>query len=176
MKRPALIQILVLSLAACGRGQPCPSCDDGDDDDQPADMAGEVPDLPCGGADLQDDDKNCGTCGNICYARGAGEYETVGCLDGVCGPTWFGQVWLEPTPLTCDDVCATSTGGSLTCRANDCVGLTGFVCESVLGESCEVLGGGGGPLLLDLSGPCDESIPWPEVIFGGDRGVFCCCG
>jgi hypothetical protein len=173
MKPRALIHFLALSLAACGRGQPCPTCDDdAADDDQPADMAEDLPDLPCGGADLQNDDENCGTCGNICYARGKGEYETVGCLDGVCGPTWFGQLWPEPTPLTCDDVCATST---LSCHANACVGLTGFVCETALGVECEPMGGPGF-LLLELTGPCDESIPWPDLIIGGTRGVFCCCG
>lgn len=171
MKRLALIQFLVLSLAACGRGQPCPSCDDdGADDDQLADMAGEIPDLPCGGADLQSDGLNCGTCGNKCRTIGVGTYEVGGCVAGACSPTWEGEAWPEPTPLTCDDVC-----GTLSCHANGCAGLTGFVCESVLGVECEALGGAG-PLLLDFSGTCEETIPWPDIIVGGERGVYCCCG
>jgi hypothetical protein len=172
MKPLVLIHFLALSLVACGRGQPCPTCDDdGADDDQPADMAEDLPDLPCGGADLQNDDLNCGTCGNRCWTTGSSAYEAGGCVAGTCSPIWHGQEWPEPTPLTCDDVC-----GTLSCHANACAGLTGFVCESILGESCEALGNGAGNLLLDLSGPCDEWIPWPEVILGGDRLVFCCCG
>jgi hypothetical protein len=170
MKRSTLIQFVVMSLAACGPRQPCPSCDDAADDDQPADMAEEMPDLPCGGADLQNDDLNCGTCGNECISAGALTYEAGGCIAGACSPTWHGQDWLEPTPVTCEDVC-----GTLSCHANGCAGLTGFVCESVLGQECEVLGPGGTPL-LEISGPCDETIAWPDVIFGGTRGVFCCCG
>jgi hypothetical protein len=178
MKRPALIQFLLLSLAACGPGQPCPTCDDdGADDDQPADMADELPDLPCGGADLQNDDWNCGTCGNPCVVGGADEYEAGGCIDGVCGPSWFGNNWFEPTSLTCNDVCATATGGNSSCRANGCVGLTGFICQAVpsVSDWCEAFGGPGS-LLLELSGPCDESIPWPDIVHGGVRLVLCCCG
>jgi hypothetical protein len=89
--------------------------------------------------------------------------------------TWHGQEWLEPTPLTCDEVCATATFGTASCHANGCSGLTGFVCETTPLDSCEIFHGNG-PLLLDLSGACDESIPWPEVIFGWDRHVYCCCG
>jgi hypothetical protein len=171
MKRLALIQFLVLSLAACRPGQPCPSCgEDGADDSQPADMAEEIPDLPCGGADLQNDDLNCGECGSVCWTQGAGAYEAGGCVEGACGPTWEGQAWPEPTPLTCADVCGTSA-----CHADGCAGLTGFVCESILGQPCGTVGSGGDPL-LDISGPCDAPISWPDVIDGGDRGVYCCCG
>ena len=169
MKRSALIQIFILSLSACGVRQTCPSCEDGADDEPPADMAEEIPDLPCGGADLQNDDLNCGACGNICWPHGAGGYEVGGCVEGACSPTWEGEAWPDPTPLTCNDVC-----GTLTCRANACAGLTGFVCEMVLGAECEARGGPG-PQLLDLSGPCDESIPWPDLIVGGERVVYCCC-
>lgn len=178
MKPSALIHSLVLSLAACGGRQVCPSCDDEDADDDPSvDMAPEIPDLPCGGADLQNDDQNCGTCGKECPTRGADEYEAGGCVDGVCGPIWFGQYWLEPTPLTCADVCTAQTFGMASCQANGCVGLTGFVCETISTEECDVLTGAPNPLLLlEISGPCDETIAWPEVLYGGNRSVFCCCG
>lgn len=170
MKRHILAQLLLVSLAACRPGQPCPSCDD----DEPSDLPEELPDLPCDGADLQNDNAHCGTCENQCNVKGSGDYEAGGCVAGVCGPTWYGQEWLEPDPLTCADVCGTTTGGALSCRANGCVGLTGFVCESVVGGGCEALGGSG-PQLLDFSGTCDEPLPWPDVVFGGTRNVFCCC-
>jgi hypothetical protein len=171
MKRALLIQFFAMSLAACGRNQPCPSCDDGADDTPPLDLAEEIPDLPCGGADLQNDNWNCGTCGQICWPRGDGEHEAGGCVAGKCSPTWHGDQWWDPIPLTCDDVC-----GTLSCYANGCAGLTGFVCESSFGEPCSVIGGGGGPLLLDFSGTCEEAIPWPDLIHGGVRLVYCCCG
>jgi hypothetical protein len=141
------------------------------------DVAEELPDLPCGGVDLQTDDHNCGTCGNECFVQGAGEYETSGCIDGACGPTWYGVGWPEPTPLTCADVCSTSTGGKSSCEPQACAGLTGFVCESVANNPCGVLGGGSTSTLVDFDGSCEDLIPWPsETDFGGDRLAYCCCG
>ena len=175
MKHVTLTSVLVLSLAACRPGQPCPSCEG--DDDQPADLGDDeddIPDLPCGGADLQTDDFNCGECGNVCPAKGSGAYKAGGCVAGVCGPNWFGVDWLEPTPITCDEVC-----GTLTCQPKGCSEreLTGFVCEIVLGEPCGVFKGGGPDPLLDFEGACDEPVPWPEELeFGGSRSVYCCCG
>lgn len=172
MKPFAFIHFFVLSLAACGIRQTCSSCDDdAADDNPPPDMAEEMPDLPCDGADLQNDDLNCGTCENECRSIGSGTYEVGGCVAGVCNPTWEGEAWYEPTLLTCDDVCGTSS-----CHTNGCAGLTGFVCESILGVECDAISSGGGAVLLDLSGACDEPIPWPDVVDGGDRVVYCCCG
>ena len=176
MKRLALTPFLVLALAACGPNQPCPSCDDGADDDVPADV-GEVPDLPCGGADLQTDDFNCGTCGNICSVQAEGtDYQAGGCVDGACDArVWLHQDWPEPSPLTCAEVCTTASDGEGSCAANGCSGLTAFVCETMFTEECDVLHGGSGPQLVDFSGTCEELIPWPEFTYGGKIHVFCCC-
>lgn len=171
MKRQVLIQLLLVALSACGPSQPCPSCEDDGADDLPVDLAEEMPDLPCGGADLQNDNQNCGKCETMCWPQAEGSaHEAGGCVAGVCGPRWHGQEWLEPSPLTCDDVC-----GTLSCHANGCSGLTGFVCESIFGQPCTTISSGSPPL-LDLSGACDEPLPWPEVWFEGDRHVYCCCG
>ncbi|WP_052559356.1 hypothetical protein [Enhygromyxa salina] len=152
MKRSPLVQVFVLSLAACGPSKP----GDGAGDEPPSDIAEETPDLPCGGADLRTD-----------------RYESGACVDGVCGPSWFGVEWVEPTPLTCDDVCA-NTGQA--CRANACSELTGFVCESIFGQPCGTLTDGDVPL-LDFAGPCSDPLPWPpEIYYDGIRHAFCCCG
>ncbi len=68
---------LGLVLAACRPGQPCPSCED--DEAELGDVADVPADLPCGGADLQTDDFNCGECGNICTVKADGtDYEAGG--------------------------------------------------------------------------------------------------
>lgn len=134
----------------------------------------DAPDLPCGGADLQSDDANCGECGNSCWVRGSGKYAAGHCAAGVCGPTWVNQDWVEPTALTCDEVCGTVLDGPLSCRAQGCAGLTGLVCESVIGEAC-VLFGGPGPVLAEFEGSCSETLPWPDTEFGGIRVAVCCC-
>jgi hypothetical protein len=177
MKRFAIAPILVLPLAACGPDQPCPTCDDdGADDDPPTDMAEDLPDLPCGGADLQNDDLNCGTCGNECRIMAAGDYEAGGCIAGVCSPTWYGKEWLwyEPGWPTCDEVCATATYDTLSCQRNGCVGLTGFVCNWWGFGPCDDTLTSGFPPLLDFSGSCEEPIPLPDE--DANFIVYCCCG
>lgn len=72
---------LLLQLAACNRPEP-------ESEDIAAEEEGVVPDLPCGGADLQTDDFNCGTCGNTCevpYPNNveSGTYVDYACC---CGP------------------------------------------------------------------------------------------
>jgi hypothetical protein len=64
---------------------------------------------------------------------------------------------------------------TLPCRANSCSGLTGFVCEAIFGQPCATIVDADAAL-LDFSGACDELIPWPEAVFGGDRHAYCCCG
>ena len=176
MENRALILFFVLPLVACRPGLPCPSCDDDDAaDDESPDDGEDIPDLPCGGADLQTDRYNCGTCGNSCLVEGSKAYETSGCVDGVCGPTWIGMQWLEPSLLTCDDVCLLSLGS---CQAAACAGLTGLVCESIFFTGCAVMNGEGAPVtLVEVDGSCNEPIPWPEETqYGGDRLAYCCCG
>jgi len=69
MNHRALILSFLLPLVACRPGQPCPTCDaDGVGDDDLPDDGEDIPDLPCGGADLQTDRYNCGTCGKSCLA------------------------------------------------------------------------------------------------------------
>ncbi len=177
MKHQTILLLTLLSLAACRPGQPCPSCDDDAADDVPADVADELPDLPCGGADLQTDNLNCGECGNQCLVNGLGEYETSGCVEGACAPTWFGLAWPEPSTLTCAEVCP-MVDPALSCHANACVGLTAMVCESVANNACAVFGGAGPPsTLLDFAGACEDPVTWPEETeFGGVRLLNCCCG
>lgn len=175
MKRRTIIPTFVLLLGACQPRLPCPDCDD-DAAEQPEDLPVEIPDLPCGGADLQTDDANCGECGNMCWVRGTGEYEAGHCSAGVCGPSWVTQDWVEPSPLTCDDVCGEVLGGPLSCWANGCAGLTGLVCESVVGQGCDIFPGGSGPLLAEFTGSCSETLPWPDTQAGGVRVAVCCCG
>jgi len=138
----------------------------------------DIPDLPCGGADLQTDRYNCGTCGKSCLVEGRKAYEAGGCVDGVCGPTWAGLRWLEPSLLTCAEVCTTATLAEASCQAAACAGLTGLVCESIFFTACAVMDGDGPPLtLVEVDGSCDEPIPWPEeTLEGGDRVAYCCCG
>ena len=176
MKRDASIVVCGLLLGACQPRLPCPDCDDDDAAEQPEDLPMETPDLPCGGADLQSDDANCGECGNSCLVRGRDEYEAGHCSAGVCGPTWFVEEWLEPTPLTCDEVCGAQIDGSLACRANGCAELTGLVCESIDGGGCVVVfPGGSGPLLAEFTGSCSETLPWIDTQAGGSRLAVCCC-
>jgi hypothetical protein len=60
-----LFTAFTLSLTGCRGALPCPDCDP--DDDPMAE--GAVPDLPCGGADLQTDALNCGSCEQFCWDR-----------------------------------------------------------------------------------------------------------
>lgn len=175
MKHRATIHLLpfLLLLTACRSNQPCPDCDS--DDEQFMDLPMEVPDLPCGGADLQSDDANCGECGNSCLVRGSDEYEAGHCLAGECGPTWWSQEWPEQSPLTCGDVCETVSSGAASCQVNGCVGFTGVVCESVDGGGCSYFSGSG-PILAEFTGSCSEALPWPDTQAGGVRVAMCCCG
>lgn len=174
MLRNKLIFSSILAITACRPGQPCPTCDD-EADDLPTDLPADNPDLPCGGADLQADDDNCGECGNACLVQGVGAYSAGGCVDGACGPTWHGTAWPEQTTLTCAEVCAASA--ELPCQTGACADLTGLVCESVANSPCGVISGGDTSTLVDFGGGCGDPIPWPEQTeFGGSRVVYCCCG
>src|SRR5690606_20805935 len=120
----------VLALTACGSStptpDPCPDCEGADD--MPAEP---ITDLPCGGADLQNDDLNCGACGNECPVEYAdGPFEAGNCNGGKCGPRWF-AAFLGPDPgndveapqMTCEEVCADFEAP---CVERGCAGLTGY--------------------------------------------------
>jgi hypothetical protein len=172
MKSPVPV-LLVLALIACRPGQPCPTCEDVADDDPVVDL-GPVTDLPCGGVDLETDNLNCGTCGNECNLRFEDTpYEVGSCREGECDPAnWESWEWFEPTPLTCDEVCANSWDEPSSCVARGCSDLTAIVCGSVLGEQCQVFHGD--PADVEFAGACDEPIPWPDDV-NGSPVVYCCC-
>jgi hypothetical protein len=153
---------VVVLLAGCGPSDLCPDCVD----EEP------IPDLPCGGADLQTDDLNCGTCGNECWVDGKGtDYEAGSCHEGQCGPHWYYKQYLsaggpsgEFPKASCDDVC---TENSVSCVAEGCSGKTGYMCG--LGDFT------GECPPIDWTGPCAMDVPWPD--FGGSviPVLTCCC-
>jgi hypothetical protein len=127
---------IVFLLTACGRNSDCPGCDDMTD-------VGASPDLPCGGADLQNDNSNCGECGEECVVWYEGSpYEVGGCQAGQCGPVWYEgdfdlvSLYGPPPPdTTCDEICESH---STSCVPRGCSGKTGYVCATIFGEGCSL--------------------------------------
>jgi hypothetical protein len=154
---------LALLLIGCGQPLPCPDCNSEDDE--------AIPDLPCGGADLQTDDFNCGMCGNECVVYRAGtDYEAGNCREGRCGPHWYNKQY----PLadagnlpkaSCQDVCAEH---SVSCVVQGCSGKTGYMCHigDDFSPACTP---------IDWTGLCTAHVPWPD--FGGSviPVLYCCC-
>lgn len=170
-----LLCAAVLVLSACNSSEPetCPDCQDDDMADEP------IADLPCGGADLQNDDLNCGECGNECMMVYTDpRYRAGTCSEGKCGPRWFlkymenpiGFDLVPPPELTCEEVCAEY---SRACVAQGCVGLTGFSCATMWGKGCSLREPGGYP--YDFTGSCTEKVPWPALDSGARLQVGCCC-
>lgn len=172
MKSPTLV-LLMLSLVACSPGKPCPTCEDVADEDPIVDF-GSVSDLPCGGADLENDHLNCGACGNECSLRFS-EYGVGSCREGECDPAdWEPWEWPEvPAQLTCDQVCSDQFTGPESCVTRGCSDLTALVCGSIIGQPCQLFYG----QLADLEfgGACDEPIPWPVEVESGSPVIYCCC-
>lgn len=168
-----LLSGAALALSACNNSAgTCPDCED--------DMADEpIADLPCGGADLQNDDLHCGACGNECsVAEGDEHYRTGMCSAGECGPVWVSKYLdnpighdLElPPELTCEEVCAEQ---STVCVAQGCAGLTGYTCTSLWGKGCSLTEPGEFP--RDFDGACAEGVPWPAADSGYRLEIGCCC-
>ena len=174
MSKQIILCAAMLILPACNDpgSEKCLDCQGGDMTDEP------IRDLPCGGADLQNDNLNCGECGNECYVdQGDPRYQAGGCNEGKCGPRWFAKYlpsvgWdlVLPPEMTCDEVCAEYES---TCVAQGCVGLTAYTCASSWGDGCSPYEPWG---LKDFAGECSEKVPWPAFVDSGyELEVDCCC-
>lgn len=157
---------LLLALAACRGPLPCEGCDElGEDDESDA----PIPDLPCGGADLQTDDDNCGSCGNECPLWYAGSaVEAGGCQDGECGPGWTNC--LSGGADSCAELCEFA---NLNCVPDGCGGATAQVYDVFPFLGCNPYRD---PPRVTLQGPgsCDQAIPWETTIESATQ-VLCCC-
>lgn len=164
------ICMALIGVALACRG-PLP-CEDCDEDDVPTD-------LPCGGADFETDNSNCGECGNACELELAGTaYETGSCRAGVCGTaTWYRQSYHSvpigerpPPRVSCDELCAEF--GSV-CVYRGCSEKTGYSCDVLFGFGCSLREEDA----LPWTGPCADGVPW---VGQGDPGsgspvIGCCC-
>jgi hypothetical protein len=178
---PLASACFLLQLAACNRPPSCRDCE-GEDLAGEGEEEGVMPDLPCGGANLQTDDFNCGSCGNACVVDWPGtRYAAGGCVDGECGRNWSALHSLSAPPAmeTCEQLCSF---GDFSCVPGGCSGLTAYVCVTLgdFGDQCNL----GDPLNLaftEMTGACDEVIPYPtDFVENADNFVFvdyaCCCG
>jgi hypothetical protein len=163
---------LVFGPTACRGPMPCPDCDDSADDMQVDDMQEDpVPDLPCGGADLMTDSRNCGTCGNDCRWYPDTDWEVGSCQMGVCvGPLWSNYCYWEGYGATCEQICA---GEFRSCVAKGCSGHTAL--RFWQGGDTDWCGIPDEKPYATMDGPCDEPIPWEHNGFM-DTVVLCCCG
>ncbi len=158
-----------LAQLGCHRPVPCSTCN-GEEDLVEEGEEEALPDLPCGGADLQTDNQNCGECGLECliqfeytpYAAGA-------CQAGECGPHYWTYNSVDMTfPETCADVCASFTNEGVSCTDSGCP-LAGFVCGTFFGNGCEF-----GDSELEIT-TCDEIIEIPVLDPGAVPVLACCC-
>ncbi len=167
--------ILTLQIVACNR----PSAD-GESDSEGLTAEGQeegtVTDLPCGGADLQTDDLNCGACGNECYSMWPEtEYAAGECVNGSCSPRWTGWFGHLPPPdiRTCEQICAY---GNIPCVPRGCSGMTALVCGEYTEWSnrCD-LGDPAHHAMIEFSGECDEPVPYPKDTDDYYLIDFACC-
>jgi hypothetical protein len=165
--------LVALALVGCRAPLPCPECGVADDMEEP------VFDLPCGGADLESDVLNCGSCGNVCNVLHPDTQYAVGqCNAGECGgPFWYEELYdvLELPAVSCDDLCQAH---SSTCHERGCSGKTGFMCGYIWGQGCLNPGGPTGtdfPGITDWTGACAEPVAWPEMDLDVTPALHCCC-
>jgi hypothetical protein len=158
----------LLMLTACQLDDACPDCD-------PV----AISDLPCNGADLQNDDLNCGSCGHECNILWPdSDYAVGGCVEGECGPRWSGERTMVGPPYdsTCTEECALA---GQECVPDGCAGMTGFVCVEVwnFDSECDLSIPDHFPA-AEIHGSCDAEVPGLEGLeeFGFFlRYVSCCC-
>ena len=168
-RRLALTLMLSLSagLMACRDPLPCDDCDE-------ADAAEAEAPGPCGGADLQTDNANCGSCGTECYIAFEGtEWEAGGCVNGECGPNW--TTCLAPPvdgQITCAEVCEIYAVSGYSCVDEGCGGASALIVDSLtLSPACSP-----DVPAEPLTGPgsCNEPIVY-KLEDGRERSVHCCC-
>jgi hypothetical protein len=155
--------VLGLTTLGCRDPNPCADCDDSAVEMEEGDP---VPDLPCGGADLMTDPRNCGTCGNECLLFAGTEWEAGGCESGECTSTSWSDCLPEYFGPTCGSVC---TASGATCVAESCSGYTALLMQ-VAGDfdaSCITP-----DPYATMKGSCDEAIPYAS---DGFTYVRCCC-
>ncbi|MBA2519349.1 MAG: hypothetical protein H0V24_06765 [Chloroflexia bacterium] len=150
----------------------------------------------CGGVcvDLDDDDLNCGECGNDCYLLGPSHY----CERGVCTPPSCGDltdcgglcVDLPTDPLHCG-TCGNTCAAGQTCQGGECTGGAppAPTCEDVGlttcndfcvdvdndGDNCGACGNGCGPAAVCQGGMCVTDGPAPVTCNPGLENCFGTC-
>jgi hypothetical protein len=159
--------LLPLLLASCQRDDELAEQGVADEDPGPP---------PCGGADLQTDNLNCGSCGTECEIMWPGtHYAAGGCVEGECGPVWSAQFTALPSPdeWDCRKVCGF---GDVDCVPGGCSDKTAFMCVTVgdFGDQCDL----SDPLdeaYMVFEGSCDDPIPYPEGLEPGFYPQYRCC-
>lgn len=168
-----MVAFLVGGTLACRASVPCSDyngvADDKANDDEDMQLP-DLPDLPCGGADLKTDNLNCGTCGHECILWfEETQYAAGTCAGGVCGPGWSNCAPGGPNPYpNCAVVCE---GLGQSCVPNGCSGYTGMLFGVLFGWGC---GPDESEPSATMMGECDEPIPW-EKVEEDPPHVMCCC-
>ncbi len=163
---------LLIAVIGCHRSEPCSDneCSDADDNAAHEDEGNSSSDLPCGGADLQSDDLNCGACGNACEISYADTpYSSGHCTNGKCRAQWDQCSLLSDQGDTCEELCALS---NTKCVARGCPGEHNDNVTALLFESP-------GPCLTyypvkeELVQDCDDIIEYEHN--GNYWSAHCCC-
>ncbi len=162
----AFLLLMLLVAPACRDPLPCDDCDSVAEE---ADHAEDPPaDLPCGGADLETDNDNCGTCGNECPVwLEDTPWEAGTCQAGECGPTWTQCLDRSLFVANCEEFCVDF---GRTCVAGGCSGFTALLYDVNATNVCEL----DDPPNLTMSGACTDPIPWEQTI-EWNRFAMCCC-
>lgn len=162
--------MLLTATTACRGPVPCPDCEENADEDEGEDEQEEgqdLPDLPCGGADLMTDNHNCGSCGHECPLWYEGtEWEAGACEGGECGPTWSPTCATQFGGASCEEIC---DGFGRTCVANGCAGLTALLIRVGFDGNCDI-----SHLHDTMAGSCDEPIPWESTVEWNIHADCCC--